>query len=483
MRNGTLANAYGGDFERGVIWMLLHDTEFKDRVGTRLSSEILEDDGAVLIVEAFSDYTATYNAYPDAKALFAELKSRRLLMRKKSPGYARITKGIIYLGKLIVRTPIDMHYRKFITDKLQTFVKHRSLFNALLSSADLLDAGDSESIQAEIENAVRYADSMVAPSPGLEYGNIKAKMQRYSSLSKTVFHCPLGLPLLDNSMRGGLEPGSLGIFMGPTGRGKTHLLVHAGATAMYAGKNVVHITLELSDQGVELRYDANLTNVPINALMKDASKHKRALLVGLKKRLVGRLYIKQWGSNECTVRDIGSYLHMLKNVHGFTPQLVLVDYADLLRPSSSTKERRFELEYIVRELRQVAVDYNCAVWTASQTGKQSFLASVIRLNDVSECVAKVQIADVVVGICQTDNEKRHQMLRLALLKNRLGGNEGLVVDCGARTPTMSLFQLAVQHSGHIGKNAQKTVPTATKTTKPVKGKTKSGIALMGGEAQ
>lgn len=249
-------------------------------------------------------------------------------------------------------------------------------------------------------------------------------------------------------MRGGMEPARLGMFMGPSGRGKTLALVHAGCASLRRGYQVVHITLEIDALEVEARYDANFTGVAINKLVDNIQKY-HSKLIKVQRAIKSHLYIKEWNSGEVTVADIRAYLDVVRSESGKDIDLLLIDYADLIKPNSNRQNDEatyMGLAQIVRDLRSISSQYDCAVWTASQTGRNSFAAKQIHMQDVAECIEKVRIADVIIGLCQTDDEQRRNRIRLALLKNRLGGKENTLVDCTVDPNTQKIKQSLNQGS-------------------------------------
>jgi replicative DNA helicase len=336
--------------------------------------------------------------------------------------------------------------RAYVLDRLADFVTQRATANALVESANLLTQGKLDEIREQIISALETGSRQVEPQAGLEFTNLKERLTKYAAhrkLAATV-RSPLDLPVLDELLRGGLEPGTLGFFISPTGRGKTMALVNAGVAAMMLGLNVVHCTLELGQEVMAHRYDARLTGIPINEIAARASKYLRNMIAAAKKVKGSRLIIRAWGSDEASVADIRTYLRVLESSKGIRPQVLLVDYADLLRAYRAAKDRRFELADTVRSLRQLAADYNCAVWTASQTNREGFHSKVLSMHEIAECIEKANIADVLIGLCASREEQRSGRMRLVLLKNRLGGGEGTIVTCRVDAATQLIQQAARQ---------------------------------------
>ena len=126
------------------------------------------------------------------------------------------------------------------------------------------------------------------------------------------------------------------------------------------------------------------------------------------------------------------------------PDVVIVDYADLIMPQTRQKERRFELGATFRSLRQIAKDFECAVWTGSQTNKEGYDQPVISLKTISESGEKAQIADVIIGLCQTDQEASKKRMRAIILKNRQGGFKRKAINCIFKSDTQMIKQSPLQ---------------------------------------
>ena len=475
-----LSMAYGRVFERSVVVLLLSDEEFKQRIGSRLDHNMFETGSLRAIIEEVNRFYTKSTTHPTINTLITILTQKRNTVVQTSEKDV-YTNAIRLVLKVRKGERVDQANAKFTQDRLHEFITRQAMLGALITGAALHDSGQYNAILSEVDEAIRIADQVLPPSVGIEYSNLKDKQIRYNTTTQAAFHCPLMIPKIDAIMRGGMEPGKMGVFMGPSSRGKTLTLVHAGAAALRAGKTVVHITLEVSDRDVELRYDANISGIPINTLVKDHATQLKRVKSAILHRVRGKLFIKQWGCNEASTQDVIAYLHMLRNTRNVSPHLVLIDYADLLRAAKARDQLRFELSEITRTLSQIAKDFNCAVWTASQTNRSAFSHIELSLQDAAECIDKVQIADVVIGLCQSVIERKLKRGRLIVLKNRLGGNEGLVVgvdtDTGTQKHTQSAVQLNISPStngtsknGHMQKAG-----TAM-------GLTKSGIAkkVLGG---
>jgi archaellum biogenesis ATPase FlaH len=202
---------------------------------------------------------------------------------------------------------------------------------------------------------------------------------------------------IDQLCRGGIGNGELGVVIAPTGAGKSMVLVHLGAQALLQGKTVVHYTLELADTSIGIRYDQELP---------------------------GKLIIKEYPTKSASTQTLKNHLEKLKQ-RDVKVDMVLVDYGDLLKPVTVTREKRHDLESIYEELRAIAQELKCPVWTASQTNRSGLNAEVVTLEAISEAYSKCFVADFICSVSRTIDDKNNNTGRMFVAKNRFGP-DGLV---------------------------------------------------------
>ena len=200
------------------------------------------------------------------------------------------------------------------------------------------------------------------------------------------------------------------------------------------GKKVVHYTLELGDTVVGLRYDSCLSKVALMDIMdsKEIVKEKIA-------DIAGKLIIKEYPTKSASTKSIKNHLEKLKK-QDILPDVVIVDYADLLRPISASAEKRHELESIYEELRGMATEFNCAFITASQTNRGGLNAEVITMESISEAFNKCFVADFIFSLSRTPQDKQANSGRIFIAKNR-NGPDGLVFHAAVDWSTVSIEML------------------------------------------
>ena len=213
--------------------------------------------------------------------------------------------------------------------------------------------------------------------------------------------------------------GELGVVIAPTGAGKSMALVHLGSHAIKNNKTVVHYTLELCDTVVASRYDSCITTIPLREVF-----HRKDEIYEEIKDLKGQLIVKEYPTKSASVETIRNHLERLRQ-REISPEIIIVDYADLLRSRDKKDEKRHQLESIYEELRAVAQEFECPVWTASQTNRGGLNAEVITMEAISEAFNKCFVADFIFSISRTIQHKNTNGGRMFVAKNR-NGPDGLV---------------------------------------------------------
>lgn len=219
----------------------------------------------------------------------------------------------------------------------------------------------------------------------------------------------------------------------------SHWLVAIGANAMRIGKNVLHYTFELTEHAVGLRYDSNLCGVPSNEVqdMKDLVSET------YKNKSLGRLIIKEYPTGSASVMTVRNHIEKLQ-LKGFKPDVLVIDYADIMKSSKSYDSLRHELKLVYEELRNLAMELEVPIWTASQANRDSAQSDVVGLENMSEAYGKAMVADVVVSLSRKASEKATGFGRLFIAKNR-AGRDGIMFPISIDT-AMSQFEILDENS-------------------------------------
>lgn len=227
-------------------------------------------------------------------------------------------------------------------------------------------------------------------------------------------------PQLDKSTDGGMRKGELLTVIGPTGKGKTLILVNFAKGGLILGKKVLYVTCETSAEVICQRMDSSISGMTRSDIRHNPERMRQILDRYYSTFPGGALYVAQYPSGAATVETIEGLLNDLRIQHSFSPEILLVDYADLLKPSYQQQQRRFELTQIYTDIRGLCVSYGLAGFTASQSNRLSYFEEVIDVQHVAEDIGKAQISDIILTLNQTKQERERdpEVMRFFVAKNR-----------------------------------------------------------------
>jgi len=395
---------YGKSFQEKLCMLILDDRSFADQIEEVLDVSFLELNYLKLFLNKIFAYRKKYGVHPSRDIIKTILRSE---LDNENELTAKQTREFYVRSQ--VTTLNDVEY---IKDTSLDFCKKQNLKSAMVKSIGLLQNSSFDEISQVINDSLKLG---MDNEEGYDY------KKDFEERFKPRFRNPItsGWPLLDDLCRGGLGQKELGVVIAPTGAGKSMALVHLGTQALREGKTVVHYTLELQDTVVASRYDSCLTKIPLESLTAFKEKIYEEV-----QDITGRLIIKEYPTKTASTQTIRNHLEKLR-MRNTTIDMIIVDYGDLLRPVRYLKEKRNELESIYEELRAIAAEYVCPVWTASQTNRSGLNAEVITMESISEAFNKCFVADFIFSISRTVEDKVTNTGRLFVAKNR-NGPDGVV---------------------------------------------------------
>jgi len=397
---------FGKSFQEKLCQLILEDRPFADRMQEVMQTSFLELHYLQVFTRKVFDYRLKYKTHPSYNILTTILRTElddesEIVQKQVREYFARLT-----VNKFNVR---DSAY---IKETSLDFCKKQVLKEAILKSVKLLQKSSFSEIQKLINEAMLLGIDN-------EFGHelIKDFEERYKPRPRNPVST--GWDTIDAIIKMGLGQKELGVVIAATGGGKSQVLVHLGAVALLLGKTVVHYTLELADLVVGQRYDSRLSGFSLNEL----TEYKEEIYEKLA-TVPGKLIIKEYPGRSATTNTIRNHLEKLRQ-SGEEIGLIIVDYGDLLKPINVTKEKRHDLETIYEELRAIAQEELCPVWTASQTNRSGLNADIITMESISEAFSKCFPADFIFSVSRTIDDKKANSGRIFIAKNR-NGIDGVV---------------------------------------------------------
>ena len=310
---------------------------------------------------------------------------------------------------------------EYVEKEFSSFCKNQQLKKALLNSVDLLNSGDFEAIRGIIDNALKAG---AEKNIGHEY--IKDTEARYREEARTIVPTPWGK--FNDLMQGGLGNGDFGLIFGNPGGGKSWTLVALGGYAVKMGYNVVHYTLELGEDYVGRRYDAFFTGKPVDTLHKNKDKVEEVV-----KELPGQLIIKEYAPGQATINTIRGHIQKCTDLE-FTPDLIIIDYVDLLSSRKRTQDRKGEIDDIYVSTKGLAKELQLPVWSVSQVNRAGAKDDVIEGDKAAGSYDKIMITDIAISLSRKKEDKVNGTGRFHIMKNRYG-MDGMTFSVVADTST------------------------------------------------
>ena len=401
---------YGVSFQIKVLSSLLTHKDFLININDLLNDEDFDNQAHRWIVKEILKYYDVYHTTPSMDVLKVELQ--------------KISNEVL---KLSIREQLKLAYEasdedlKYVQEEFSHFCRNQQLKKALLGSVDLLKSGEYDSIRTLIDNALKAGQDK---NIGHEYE--KDIESRYREESRTTIPTPWGQ--INDLLQGGLGNGDFGLIFGNPGGGKSWSLVALGGFAVRLGYNVLHYTLELGEQYVGLRYDAFFSKIPVNTITSNRDKVEEII-----PELPGKLIIKEFPTGRTTVNRIESHIQKAQD-SGVKPDLIIIDYVDLLTTKKRTVDRKGEIDDIYTSTKGLARELNLPIWSVSQVNRAGAKDDVVEGDKAAGSYDKIMITDVCISLSRKRKDKVNGTGRFHIMKNRYG-MDGLTFGVKADTST------------------------------------------------
>ena len=399
---------YGPSFQMKVISSLLTHKEFLQNINDVLSDEYFSNPAHKWVINQIIQYYENYHTTISMDILKVEMKKLDNEVLKVS-----------VKEQLREAYKADIEDLEYVQLEFSTFCKNQQLKKALLNSVDLLKAGDYDSIKYMIESAMKAGQDK---NIGHEYK--KDTESRYREDHRTIVPTPWDQ--VNELIQGGLGNGDLGLIFGNPGGGKSWTLVALGGHAVKMGYNVIHYTLELSESYTGRRYDAFFTGTSVDQL----EKHK-AEVETLTASLPGELIIREYPMGKTTINTIESHIKKVIDL-GIQPDLILIDYIDLLSTRKRNVDRKGEIDDIYTSTKGLARELNIPIWSVSQVNRAGAKDDIIEGDKAAGSYDKMMITDLSLSLSRKKEDKVNGTGRLHIMKNRYG-MDGLTFQVDVNT--------------------------------------------------
>lgn len=399
--------------EEVILGHLANNEEFARKVLPFLKEEYFVDSSQRLTYKLISDYINKYNGLPSKEALAIELTN--------TPGINEIAyKGSSSLIESLKSDSSDMSWLLQNTEK---FCQDKALYNAVSKSIQIMDGSAKSLDKGAIPSILQEALAVTFDnSVGHDY--LEDTDSRYESYHRKEARIPFDLAYMNEITNGGIPRKTLNVILAGTGVGKTMFMCHNAAGNLVLGKNVLYITMEMAEQEIAKRIDANLLNVQLDELSSLPRVTYLKKVEKVKEKTVGRLIIKEYPTASASTNHFRSLLNELQLKKNFVPDIIYIDYLNIcsssrIKAGSQVNSYTF-IKSIAEEIRGLAVEFAVPIVSATQTTRTGYSSSDVDLTDTSESFGLPATADFMIALISTDELADMNQVMVKQLKNRYG---------------------------------------------------------------
>jgi archaellum biogenesis ATPase FlaH len=400
--------------ETTVLAGLLHNEDYMRRVVPFLSEEYFGDFTEKMVYKSITDYIIDYNNTPTKSALKIAIDEKSNISDDQYTSIVELIESLEYDPK----TDID-----WIVDKTEKFCQDKAVFNAVREAILVLDGNHQDLDKGSIPDLLTKALG-VSFDQNIGHDFLEQAEDRFDFYHTKEDKVAFDLDLFNKITKGGLSRKSLSIALAGTGVGKTLFMTHCAAANLMAGKNVLYITMEMAEEKISERIDANLLNTTIDALQEIPKDVYMKRVARVKGKTTGKLIVKEYPTASAGSAHFRHLLNELKLKKNFHPDVVYIDYLNICtssRMKAGANVNSYTLiKAIAEELRGLAVEFNVPILSATQTTRTGYSSSDLNLEDTSESFGLPATADFMFGLISTEELEGLGQLMVKQLKNRWG---------------------------------------------------------------
>jgi replicative DNA helicase len=400
--------------EQTILKNLIYNEEYLRKVLPFIKEEYFTDRSDRTIFNEISKFTETYNSTPTIEAIELAVKERRNLTDDE------VEKCETYLQE-IEGAKQEQSKIEWLVDKTEKFCQEKAIYNAVLGSISILDGKDKTQDKGSIPKILSDALAISFDSSvGHDY--LENSDERYEFYHRKEERIPFDLEFFNKITKGGLPAKTLNIALAGTGVGKSLFMCHVAAGCMTQGKNVLYITMEMAEERIAERIDANLLNVTVDDLVNLPKDMYDKKIAKLREKTVGKLIIKEYPTASASSTHFRTLLNELNLKKSFVPDIIFIDYLNIccsarIKAGANVNSYTY-VKAIAEELRGLAVEFGVPIVSATQTTRSGFSSSDPGLEDTSESFGLPATADLMFALISSEELEEMGQIMVKQLKNR-----------------------------------------------------------------
>ena len=394
-----------------ILRNLLYNEEYLRKVLPFIKSEYFEDNNQKIVFEEILSFVQEYNKLATKEILCIEVENRKEITDTSF-------KEVVHLINNLNDVPVELNW---ILDTTEKWCRDRAIYLALMDSIHIADGKDKDRNRDSIPSILSDALA-VSFDTHVGHDYLEDYEQRYESYHKKEEKLEFDLEFFNKITKGGLPNKTLNIALAGTGVGKSLFMCHVAASILLQGKNVLYITLEMAEERIAERIDANLLNVPIQEISELPKQIFETKVTNLAKKTQGSLIIKEYPTASAHSGHFKSLLNELALKKSFRPDIIFIDYLNICsssryRGNLSVNSYSY-IKAIAEELRGLAVEFNVPIVSATQTTRSGYGSSDVELTDTSESFGLPATADLMFALISTEELEGLGQILVKQLKNR-----------------------------------------------------------------
>jgi len=400
--------------EQAILKNLVYNEEYLRKVLPFLKPEYFSDRTEKTLFNEITSFTETYNTTPAIEAIGIAIKERNSLTDDE------VEKCQTYLKEIESNKETSTEIQ-WLIDKTEKFCQEKAIYNAVLGSISILDGKDKQNEKGAIPKILSDALA-VSFDTTVGHDYLENSDERYEFYHRKEERIPFDLEYFNKITKGGLPAKTLNIALAGTGVGKSLFMCHVAAGAMVQGKNVLYITLEMAEEKIAERIDANLLNVTLDDLIELPKDMYDKKVARVREKTTGKLIIKEYPTASASTTHFRTLLNELNLKRSFVPDIIFVDYLNIccssrIKAGANINSYTY-VKSIAEELRGLAVEHNVPIVSATQTTRSGFTSSDPGLEDTSESFGLPATADLMFALISSEELEELGQIMVKQLKNR-----------------------------------------------------------------
>jgi archaellum biogenesis ATPase FlaH len=397
--------------EQTILKNLIQNEEFTRKTLPYIKSEFFQERDEEFLFKQIRDYFLKYSTSPTPEALIIDIDE------KDDVDQQLLSDTVVLIQE--IKQDHSETPDEWLTDSTEKWCKDRAVYNGVMNSIAIIQ--DKEGHTGEIPDILREALSVSFDS-NIGHDFIEDWDKRFEFMHREEERVPFDLELMNKITKGGLPNKTLNICMAGTGVGKSLFMCHMASSALLQGKNVLYITMEMAEEKIAERIDANLLDIGLNELGDLPKMMYEKKITRVREKTKGKLIIKEYPTATAHSGHIRHLLQELDLKRDFKPEMIFIDYLNIcssfrIRPGSNVNTYSY-IKSIAEELRGLAVEFNVPIMSATQTNRTGFVSTDVGLEDTSESFGLPATADFMFALISTEEMQELDQVMVKQLKNR-----------------------------------------------------------------